>query len=194
LAVTGMVKKEYLKKNNTVRENDALYLTKPLGSGVYATAMKRGLLKEQDYPILIDTLTGLNKIGEELGRLGHVTAITDVTGFGLAGHLLEMLSEQKFAAHVVKKQIPVFDNLSHYTGQFIFPDNTTRNLNACSSKVKGMTDLDFITYCDPQTSGGLLFTVKAADQNIFEDWLKEKQYFAQCIGKIVSGDGTIEFV
>jgi selenide,water dikinase len=168
LSVNGLVQKQHLKKNNTVKENDILYLSKPIGSGVYSTAMKRGLLKQGDEKELIGHLTALNELGAELGQLPYVTAMTDVTGFGLAGHLLEMLNGTAFSAELSKQDIPVYKNLKHYAGQFIFPDNTTRNLNAYNADISGMSDLDFITLCDPQTSGGLLFTVEVEKVEEFE--------------------------
>ena len=94
LAVTGIVKKENLKRNNTVKENDVLYLTKPLGIGVLSTALKRGLLHEDDYKTLLKHTTALNTIGEKLGGLTFVNAMTDVTGFGFAGHLPESISSK----------------------------------------------------------------------------------------------------
>ena len=195
LAVSGIVEKENLKKNNTIQENDIIYLTKSLGTGIYSTALKRGVLQSEDYLVLINTLTELNSFGYELGKHAEVTAMTDVTGFGLTGHLLEMLGENKLCAQLEKKSIPVFKNLHHYTSQFIFPDNTTRNLNAYNDKIKGMSDLDFITYCDPQTSGGLLFTVKAEAQVNFENWMKKENFSATKIGKIVKhSEKQIEFI
>lgn len=174
LAVNGLVQKKFLKENHTLEENDVLYLSKPIGSGVYSSAMKRGLLAANDEKELISTLTELNSPGEELGQLPYVTAMTDVTGFGLAGHLLEMLSDDKLSAVLEKKSIPVFQNFWHYAQQFIFPDNTTRNLNACSNDIDGMTDLDFLLFCDPQTSGGLLFTVKGEHADEFEKSFKDR--------------------
>ncbi|MGZ4038306.1 MAG: selenide, water dikinase SelD, partial [Bacteroidia bacterium] len=168
LSVNGLVEKKRLKKNNTAEENDVLYLSKPIGSGVYSSAMKRGLLQADDEQELISNLTTLNSLGAELGRLPYVTAMTDVTGFGLAGHLLEMLNGTNFSAQVGKKSIPVFKNFDYYAKQFVYPDNTTRNLTAYNAEISGMNDLDFILFCDPQTSGGLLFTVKAANADEFE--------------------------
>ncbi len=195
LAVSGMVEKKYLKQNNTIHANDVLYLTKPLGTGVFSTALKRGVLQNNDHAILMDTLTELNSLGYELGKNPAVTAITDVTGFGLAGHLLEMLGDTGFCAELEKKNIPVFENLSNYTSQFIFPDNTTRNLNAYNENIGGMNDLDFITYCDPQTSGGLLFTVKAEEQVNFENWMKQKNHSASKIGTITKRSGKrVQFI
>ena len=159
LAVTGLVKKEHIKQNNTVKENDVLFLTKPLGIGILSTALKRGLLNDNDYSLLLNETTSLNKIGEKLGALPYVNAMTDVTGFGFIGHLLEMLENSAFSAEIFKDNITLIEAAKPFISQFIFPDNTTRNYNAQIKNVEGLTDLDFIKYCDPQTSGGLLFSV-----------------------------------
>lgn len=184
LAVTGIVKKENIKKNNSVKENDVLYLTKPLGIGIMSTALKRGLLKEEDYQLLIEQTTNLNSIGEHLGKLSYVNAMTDITGFGFAGHLLEMLSDTNLSAVIKKESLPIMDASKEYAKQFVFPDNTTRNYNDQSKHIEGMTDLDFIFYCDPQTSGGLLFSVDAFHENAMDNYLNsQKQFFAK-IGSI----------
>lgn len=186
LAVTGLVKKEHIKKNNSIKENDILYITKPLGIGVLSTALKRGLLQEEHYQLLIEQTTELNSIGEKLGALPYVNAITDVTGFGFAGHLLEMLADTNLSAKINKSALPIMEAAKEYAKQFIFPDNTTRNYNAQSKYIAGMTDLDFIFYCDPQTSGGLLFSVDASHENEMDAFLEShKQYFAK-IGAITS--------
>lgn len=185
LAVTGMVQKENIKHNNTPQENDNLYLTKPLGIGVMATALKRGLLNDEQYAELITQTTGLNSIGAQLSAIPYVTAMTDVTGFGFNGHLLEMLSGTNCSALIKKEHIPVMESAKVFAAQFIFPDNTTRNYNAQLADIEGMTGLDFITYCDPQTSGGLLFSVSADKENEMDSFLKlQHQYFAK-VGSIV---------
>lgn len=184
LAVTGTVKKEQLKRNNSIRENDLLYLTKPLGIGILSTALKRGLLKEEEYQLLVKHTTSLNLIGEKLGGLSYVNAMTDVTGFGFAGHLLEMLSETGLSALVKKEKLPVMEEAKTYGRQFVFPDNTTRNYNDQAKHIAGMSDLDFIYYCDPQTSGGLLFSVDPAHEQEMDAFLNSQgQYFAK-IGHI----------
>jgi selenide, water dikinase len=183
LSVNGNVKKSHLKKNNSCQEGDILYTTKSLGSGVYSTALKRGVLKDGDYKVLINSMCSLNSLGADLGKLSWVTAMTDITGFGFLGHLLEMLSGN-FSAIIRKKNVSTFSNLSDYTSQFVFPDNTTRNFNAYEAKSAGMIDLDFITYCDPQTSGGLLFTVEGSKKQEFEKWMKENNVEATEIGWI----------
>lgn len=186
LAVTGIAKKEHVKKNNTVKENDILYITKPLGIGVLSTALKRGLLNDVHYQLLLEQTTALNSIGEKLGTLSYVNAITDITGFGFAGHVLEMLADTNLSASIKKDALPVMEAAKEYAKQFVFPDNTTRNYNAQSKHIAGMTDLDFIFYCDPQTSGGLVFSVSPSHEKDVEEFLKsQNQYFSK-IGSITS--------
>lgn len=195
LSVNGLVNKQHLKQNHTVKQTNLIYLSKALGSGVYSTALKRGKLKDDDYAELIDSMTRLNSLGADLGQLNYVTAITDVTGFGLTGHLLEMIGDKNITAVLHKSKIKTFKNLTYYIQQFIFPDNTTRNFNAYEKQISGMVDLDFITYCDPQTSGGLLFTIESDKQTEFENWLKENHHEAVCIGEIKArNEKAIEFI
>ena len=184
LAVTGLVQKENIKQNNSVQLGDVLYLTKPLGIGVMATALKRGKLSDEQYHELVAQTTSLNSIGEQLSKFSYVTAMTDITGFGFIGHLLEMLSGTDFSAIIKKENLPVMEAAKAFAAQFIFPDNTTRNYNAQLPDIEGMTGLDFITYCDPQTSGGLLFSVSPEKVEEVEGFLKQQnQYFAK-VGRI----------
>lgn len=186
LAVTGLVKKEHIKKNNAVKENDIVYITKPLGIGVLSTALKRGLLNETDYQLLLEQTTTLNSIGEKLGALTYVNAITVVTGFGFAGHLLEMLADTNLSATIHKSALPIMEAAKEYAKQFVFPDNTTRNYNDQSKNIDGMKDLDFIFYCDPQTSGGLLFSVEASHEKEMDAFLESQNQFFAKIGAITS--------
>jgi len=184
LAVTGQIRKENLKKNNTIRENDLLYLTKPLGTGILSAALKRGLLKPEDYPVLLDTASALNSIGEKAGQLGFVHAMTDITGFGFAGHLLEMLEGNHLSAVIEKENIPVMAGVRDYMAQFVFPDNTTRNFNAQAHRTAGMADLDFMIYCDPQTSGGLLISVDEHYEVAMDEFLKKNAQFFAKVGRM----------
>jgi selenide,water dikinase len=186
LAVTGHIRKEHLKKNNTVKENDILYLTKPLGTGILSAALKRGLLKAEDYSLLLNTASTLNSIGEKAGQLSYVHAMTDVTGFGFTGHLLEMIEGNALSAVIEKEKIPVMSSVKEYMSQFIFPDNTTRNFNAQSARTEGMADLNFMLYCDPQTSGGLLISVDKNHESDMDDLLKSNKQFFSKIGQITS--------
>lgn len=195
LAVNGIVERKHLKENNSVKDGDSIYMTKSLGTGVYSTALKRGVLKEEDHGVLINSMCELNTLGFELGQLPYVNALTDVTGFGFLGHLLEMIGDKNLTATIEKNKIKTFENLNFYTSQFVFPDNTTRNFNAYEKEVKGMIDLEFMTYCDPQTSGGLLFTINSGNENEFEKWLKHNGHSAIKVGNISKlKEKKVEFI
>ena len=164
LAVTGIVPIENLKKNNTAQEGDYLFLTKPLGVGILTTAQKRGLLKEEHLSVMIEQMTTLNKMGEELGKIKGVTAMTDVTGFGLLGHLIEMTEGSGLSAEIYYDKLPIAIGVKEYISQRIFPDATTRNWNGYSDKVKfekGVNVMEAFTLLpDPQTNGGLMVSVR----------------------------------
>ncbi|HXB41801.1 MAG TPA: selenide, water dikinase SelD [Bacteroidia bacterium] len=184
LAVTGLVQKNNIKKNNTCEEGDLLYLTKPLGSGILATALKRGKLNETHYTALLNNMITLNTFGSICGELDYIHAMTDVTGFGLLGHLCEMLENKNFSATIEVNKIPLLEGVETYSKEFIYPDNTTRNYNSVKEKVKWVGGLEFITLCDPQTSGGLLISVSADKKAEFETKLKENNQEVYLIGKI----------
>lgn len=163
LAVTGLLPIENLKRNDTAKEGDLLFLTKSLGVGIMTTAQKRGHLNEEDRPALIQQLTTLNRVGEKLGTIKGVSAMTDVTGFGLLGHLIEMAEGSGLSAEISYQGLPKLNNISHYIAQKIFPDAVTRNWSSYGSKVKfekGVNVMEAFTLLpDPQTNGGLLIAV-----------------------------------
>lgn len=164
LAVTGIVPISNLKKNNTAQAGDYLFLTKPLGVGILSTAQKRGLLKEEHTAIMINQMSSLNNIGEELGKMEGVTAMTDVTGFGLLGHLIEMVEGSHLSAELYYDRLPMVAGIDEYINQRISPDATFRNWNSYSDKVafaQGVNMMQAFTILpDPQTNGGLLVSVK----------------------------------
>jgi selenide, water dikinase len=190
LAVTGIVPIENLKQNNTAQEGDYLFLTKPLGVGILSTAQKRGLLKPEHLPAMTEQMTSLNKMGEELGKIKGVTAMTDVTGFGLLGHLMEMAEGSGLSAEIYYDKLPVAPGVKEYIAQRIFPDATTRNWSSYSDKVKfekGVNVMEAFTLLpDPQTNGGLLVSVK-------EDLVEEfKEFLGLPIGRFAcSSEKTI---
>ena len=192
LAVTGIVPIENLKKNNTAQEGDLLFITKPLGVGVLSTAQKRGLLKEEHLPLMIQQMAALNIIGEELGKIKGVTAMTDVTGFGLLGHLIEMTEGSGLSAEIYYDKLPITAGVKEYIAQRIFPDATTRNWNAYSDKVKfekGVNVMEAFTLLpDPQTNGGLLFSVKKEEVDVVNKLLlKHKlELFAEPVGEMIA--------
>jgi selenide,water dikinase len=172
LAVSGLVAIENLKRNNTAKENDLLFLTKPIGVGIIATAQKREKISEQHLEQLLKQLSTLNKAGEALGKITGVHAMTDVTGFGLIGHLTEMAEGSGLSAEITYSNIPILDAAIEYQKQKIGPGATARNWNSYSAKVSIAPNIDqeeaLQLLPDPQTNGGLLISVapEAAEEVI----------------------------
>ncbi|CAN5534594.1 selenide, water dikinase SelD [soil metagenome] len=175
LSVNGLVHKNHLKKNNTAQPGDLLFLTKPIGTGIIASAMKKGKAENTHVEIAIQLMTALNRVGEKLGAMPGVHALTDVTGFGLLGHLIEMAAGSNCAAVLNYKNIPLIPGIETYMKQFIFPDNTYRNWNGCEKKVSGVNGPEFIPLCDPQTSGGLLIAISPKAEKDFLELMKEEK-------------------
>ncbi len=163
LSVNGIVAKQHIKQNNTAQVGDYIFVTKPIGVGILTTAEKKEKLLEQDATKALAVMTTLNDIGIALGKLPYVTAMTDVTGFGLAGHLIEICEGSTTSATLQWDAIPMVTDLSPYIKIGIRPDATSRNWNSYGAKIlieKTVPMMDAFTLLpDPQTSGGLLFTV-----------------------------------
>jgi selenide, water dikinase len=173
LAVNGFCNTADIKKNNTAKEGDLLFMTKPIGTGILATALKRGVLSADHEKVLIEQMVQLNSIGKLLGALPGVTAMTDITGFGLAGHLVEMAEGAGLSAELYYDRIPVLTGVREYLAQRIVPDATYRNWNGYNSKIHFGAGVDAMeAFCllpDPQTNGGLLISVApSAAQNVIE--------------------------
>jgi selenide,water dikinase len=183
LSVNGIIHPRKIKKNSGSKEGDLLFLTKPLGIGVLATALKRQKINSKDYQNLVEVACQLNKIGEVLGNHEEVHALTDVTGFGLLGHALEMAEGANLSLQLDFKALPLIEGVQDYMSQFVFPDNTYRNWNAYSPKVSGVKGMELVPLCDPQTSGGLLISVGAEDKAWFVETMHlHEQHFWE-IGK-----------
>lgn len=167
LAVTGEVRKEHLKRNDTAQFGDKLYLTKPLGVGAYTTAEKKSLLKAEDVGVARDLMCQLNKFGQHVAKLGQVHAITDVTGFGLLGHLTEMADGSKLTALLQAQQVPLLPNLDAYLELGCIPGGTQRNFDSYGHRIGELSERNRQRFCDPQTSGGLLIAVSPAGEQEF---------------------------
>ncbi len=157
LAVTGEVRKEHLKRNDTAHAGDVIFLTKPIGIGLLSTAQKRGKLRPEHTHIARDLMVLPNSIGARLGELSGVHALTDVTGFGLAGHLLEMCRGAGVSARITFTDVPVIPEALIYLNEGCYPDGAFRNWKAISTEVSGASSMErMLLMADPQTSGGLL--------------------------------------
>lgn len=185
LAVTGVTDKKHIKRNDTAKAGDALYLTKPIGVGMITTAQKRGLALPEDLAEAIKSMTMLNRIGAELGVMDAVSAMTDVTGFGLLGHLIEVCEGSQVSAELMYPRVPLIANLQHYLAKMIYPDSTMRNWNGFQNKVDGIGAESLLTLCDPQTSGGLLVCVNPSAIASFESTLQKKGTAVHHIGSLI---------
>jgi selenide, water dikinase len=185
LAVTGKIKKENLKRNDTAQEGSLLYLTKPLGIGIITTAQKKGIVKDEHLKKAIETMLTLNTLGAAIGNLSFVNAMTDVTGFGLLGHLTEMCEGSSLSAEIEFEKVPSFDFLDHYIQQKSMPGGTTRNLDSYGHKISKLTDEQKAVLADPQTSGGLLVSVDAGKVKEFENFAQTKGMLLKPFGKLI---------
>ena len=156
LAVNGLVKRAHLKANQGARPGDLLYLTKPLGVGILATAEKKGRLRAEDVGKATASMTRLNSVGAAFALLDAVHAMTDVTGFGLLGHLLEMCRAGRVSAEVDFQAVPQLADLTAYLADGMAPGGTRRNWDSYGQAVDCSNEIRRAILCDPQTSGGLL--------------------------------------
>lgn len=159
LAVTGTVDNRYLKRNDQALPGSKLYLTKPLGIGILSTAQKQKKLSPEHERIAPDTMCQLNSIGAELGRIEGISAMTDVTGFGLLGHLTEVCQGSDVRASIQFDQVPRLDHVLSYLEMGCSPGGAGRNFASYGQHISAMTETQQKILCDPQTSGGLLVAV-----------------------------------
>jgi selenide,water dikinase len=192
LAVNGIIDVENLKKNNTAKEGDYLFLTKKIGVGILTTAEKKGLLLAEELTVAAEQMMKLNKFGSVLGKKKYVHAMTDVTGFGLLGHLVEMAEGSNLSASLDYHQVQhITPNLINYISKGSVPGGTIRNWDSYGHKISlpnNHSEIIRNILSDPQTSGGLLVAV---DQNCVEEMqslLQEYQLydFIAPIGRMVA--------
>jgi len=189
LAVTGLVSRDQLKQNNQAQAGDKLYLTKPLGVGILSTAQKQKKLKVEHTHLARDIMCQLNSVGALASRLEGVTAITDVTGFGLMGHLLEVCEGSGVQALVDASAVPVIPEARDYLSLGCVPGGTERNLDSYRHKLAPMAEHLQCLLCDPQTSGGLLIAVRPDQASNLEMLLTELDLNARSIGYLERREG-----
>ena len=188
LAVTGEVHRDHLKTNSGAQEGDVLFLTKPLGTGIVSTAQKRGMAQPEHVEFITRLMCQPNHIGAQLGTVAGVHAMTDITGFGFMGHLIELCEGSKVGAEIQAAQVPHLPNgmLETYLNNFVVADNTFRNFKAYGHKISAMSARNMQVLCDPQTSGGLLIAVAPEDSNTVSNLLATNDLHAQPVGKCVA--------
>ena len=199
LAVTGVVHPDRVWRNDTLQKDDAIVLTKPLGTGAISTAIKHGKVQQNDLDEIVASMSLLHTTPVEILHKGDydVHACTDVTGFGLVGHLLEMLSGQKFDLELRLNDLPAFRNVwSYLTEPAFLPGGFYNNRFFAESKIVTRQPVDQSKYnilFDPQTSGGLLIALNEADADRFIAELAgtDYPYRAVKIAKVYDGKGKI---
>jgi selenide, water dikinase len=188
LAVTGIVPKANLKRNDTATADCTLYLTKPLGVGILSTAQKKGILLPEHEQIAPAQMMKLNSIGTDLGKVSAVKALTDITGFGLLGHLREMCEGSNLSAEVYFDAVPKLPFINDYLAQKSFPGGTIRNWNSYGHLIhfanEGEALLQRYILADPQTSGGLLIAVAPHGEAEVRAIFKKHQLDFTPIGKL----------
>ncbi len=182
LAVTGIASREQVKKNSSAVAGCELFLTKPLGVGILSTAQKKGLLKPDDLDTARNAMLTLNKIGQDLGKLPGVKAMTDVTGFGLLGHLIELCDGSELSARIKTHKVPTIPGLDYYMEHKTFPGGTFRNFDSYGHKVSPLSDYQKHLLCDPQTSGGLLVAVELPEREAFMEVARQYDLVLESFG------------
>lgn len=190
LAVNGIVPRDKLKTNGGAKVGDLLFLTKSLGVGILSTAEKKGKLKPEDTGRAAASMVKLNRIGSDLAGIAGVHAITDVTGFGLLGHLGEMCAASGVRAEIDYKEVPLIADLGWYLDENLSPGGARRNWESYGQNVQVADERQRAVLCDPQTSGGLLVAVDPAAQEEVIFLLKAQglQDFIRPIGRLCASD------
>jgi len=186
LSVTGLVESDNLKTNAGAKIGDVVFMTKALGIGMLAAAYKRGISNKEQNDALYALLTQNNSIGYELGKIKGVNAMTDITGFGFIGHLLEICKSSKLGAEIEFANIPLEPEAIALAASFVLPDNAMRNWNAYEKEVQISNQDAFAWVVDPQTNGGLLFTVSEAFVSEVKSLFNSKNLPLYEIGKMVN--------
>ncbi|WP_296247818.1 selenide, water dikinase SelD [Pseudomonas sp. UBA4194] len=186
LAVTGLVEKRLMKRNDTAILGCRLYLSKPLGIGILTTAEKKGLLREQDIGVARDQMCTLNTPGSRFARVDAVKAMTDVTGFGLLGHLVEMADGSQLTARLYADAVPRLPGVDYYIEQGCVPGGTQRNYDSYGARIGSLSEANKQLLCDPQTSGGLLVAVAPDGEAQFLQLAQTLGLALQPIGELVA--------
>ena len=192
LAVIGLCPPENLRRNGGTRPGDVLILTKPIGVGIYSNAIKKGTATEADIAEMVASCTTLNQIGQDLAALPEVHALTDVTGFGVLGHGMEMASSAGCALRIDRAAIPLLTRAAELAATGHGTGASSRNWDAVGPEVRlpaDITDPEHTILTDPQTSGGLLVAVAPEAAGRVLAQIRERHPKAAIIGHAVEGSG-----
>lgn len=196
LSVNGLVAREHLMENKGGLPGDLLFLTKPLGVGILSTAEKKGLLRSRDEGLAARSMIQLNKLGPAVAPLDGVHAMTDVTGFGLLGHLSELCRGGEVNAVIDTDQVAELTDLSYYIEAGAVPGGTGRNWDSYGHFVEAVDEPQKALLCDPQTSGGLLIAVAEDSAEKVQAMLVDAgmAHCAKPIGRLESRDASGPYI
>ncbi len=189
MAVTGIVHPDEVLTNSGARPGDLLVLTKPIGTGIINTAGKGDLAKPEHLEAAAATMTALNKTAAEAALSHGAHAMTDVTGFGLTGHLSEMLVASGVGAELDVHSVPLLDGTRDYAAMGLVPAGTRRNLEFCKCRfvdAKQVSPVDMDILNDAQTSGGLLVALAPDDAHALAEALQQAGETGAIVGRIIA--------
>ncbi|HHR6131542.1 TPA: selenide, water dikinase SelD [Providencia alcalifaciens] len=194
LAVTGVVNTDYVKKNSAASADCELFLTKPLGIGVLTTAEKKGVLAPEHAHLAAETMCQMNKFGAVVAPLEGVTAMTDVTGFGLLGHLSEICEGSGVRAQISFSKVPKLADVEKYIEAGCVPGGTQRNFDSYGHLIGPMSDLQRKLLCDPQTSGGLLIAIKPSEVAKIKEIAQQQGVLLQSVGTLLPAQDNVPLI
>lgn len=192
LSITGLIHPDKIVTNVGARPGDRLVLTKPLGVGVITTGLKRGLIGEDSLRVVTEGMAALNGPASEAMVSVGVHAATDVSGFGLLGHLWEMAAGSGVSAEIYTYNVPYYMGFQVLARQAVFPGGAFDNRDWLTPHLRpqpGVTEETILSLCDPQTSGGLLMAVAPEKHPDLLDALKARGSSCATVGEIIAGDG-----
>jgi len=190
MSVTGVVHPDRIMRNSTARAGDHLLLTKPLGIGIITTAIKRGLAEKEAVEEAVRWMTTLNRDAAEIMMKAGANAATDITGFGLLGHLKELLDASGAGAVIEASSVPLIEGTMEYLAKGAYPDGSRANMEFVAPDVEwgdGVTEETKMILSDAQTSGGMLICIPEEKKDALLKGLEAKEVFNKVIGRIIAG-------
>ena len=198
LSVTGTIHPDRIRSNAGAKPGDRLILTKPIGVGILTTAIKQGILEKEDLDEVMNVMATLNKKAAEVMEKYTVNACTDVTGFGLLGHTMEIAKGGNVGVTVINHDVPVLSRAKELAEQNIIPGGTRKNRQWLADDIDyadDISEIDQLILCDAVTSGGLLISVPEAEADAIQSELLENNVQSAVIGNVTSENaGRIQVI
>lgn len=193
-AVSGVVDSGNILKAGGAQAGDVIILTKPLGTGILTSAVKLGKMKKTGLEGVISSMLSLNKTASKAAVQSGAHAATDVTGFGLLGHALNMAKSSRVSLTIFRSNVPLMNRMLELIAKGVVPKGARKNLQFCRKDVtfpKNFSDEEKLAFADPQTSGGMLIALPQENLRKFSGILKRKNLPYWIIGEVNKGKGKI---